>query len=107
MAELAGPVKDCQTRFIVYWSDLDQVVIPQRHAALHHEDLNVHNISLHGVGHASLPITGSVVHGISTALTHLDSTGATVTPGEALRTRRTTRTRLGRVHPGRGRAWRW
>ena len=50
MEELAGPVTDCQTRFIVYWSDLDQVVVPQRNAALHHEDLNVHNIALHGVG---------------------------------------------------------
>ncbi len=53
MEELAGPVTDCQTRFIVYWSDLDQVVVPQRNAALHHEDLNVHNIALHGVGHMS------------------------------------------------------
>ena len=89
MEELAGPVTDCQTRFIVYWSDLDQVVVPQRNAALHHEDLNVHNIALHGVGHMSLPITGSVVHGISAALAHLDTSGATVTPGvSALRTRR-------------------
>ncbi len=91
MDELAGPVKDCQTRFLVYWSDLDQVVVPQRNAALHHEDLNVHNVALHGVGHMSLPITGSVVHGISTALAHLDSSGATVTPGvSGLRTRRVT-----------------
>jgi pimeloyl-ACP methyl ester carboxylesterase len=91
MEELAGPVTDCQTRFIVYWSDLDQVVVPQRNAALHHEDLNVHNIALHGVGHMSLPITASVVHGISAALAHLDTSGATVTPGvSALRTRRPT-----------------
>ena len=83
MAELAGPVKECQTRFLVYWSDLDQVVVPQRNAALHHEDLNVHNVALHGVGHMSLPITSSVVHGISTALAHLDTSGATVTPGSA------------------------
>ena len=89
-AELAQPVRDCQTRFIVYWSDLDQVVVPQRNAALHHEDLNVHNIALHGVGHMSIPITRSVVHAISTALAHLDTSGATVTPGvSTLRTRRT------------------
>jgi hypothetical protein len=88
--ELAQPVRDCQTRFIVYWSDLDQVVVPQHNAALHHEDLNVHNIALHGVGHMSIPITRSVVHGISTALAHLDTSGATVTPGvSTLRTRRT------------------
>ena len=90
MRELAGPVTGCQTRFIAYWSDLDQVVVPQRNAALHHQDLNAHNIALHGVGHMSLPITGSVVHGISAALAHLDTSGATVTPGvSALRTRRT------------------
>ncbi|MEO7753012.1 MAG: alpha/beta fold hydrolase [Terracoccus sp.] len=88
-AELAGPVRDCQTRFIVYWSDLDQVIVPQRNAALHHDDLFFHNIALHGVGHMSLPITSTVVHGISTALAHLDVTGATVTPGvSTLRTRR-------------------
>jgi hypothetical protein len=56
-------------------------VVPQRNAALHHDDLNVHNVGLHGVGHMSLPITSSVVHGISTALAHLDTSGATVTPG--------------------------
>jgi pimeloyl-ACP methyl ester carboxylesterase len=89
LAELARPVPECQTRFIAYWSDLDQVVVPQRNAALHHPDLNVHNIALHGVGHMSIPITSSVVHGISTALAHLDATGATLTPGVSpLRTRR-------------------
>ncbi len=89
MDELAAPVKECQTRFLVYWSDLDQVVVPQHNAALHHADLNVHNIALHGVGHMSLPITSSVVHGISTALAHLDTSGATVTPGvSALGSRR-------------------
>lgn len=89
-AELDQPVKDCRTRFLVYSSDLDQVVVPQRNAALHHADLNVHNVALHGVGHMSLPITSSVVHGISAALAHLDVTGATVTPGvSAMRTRRT------------------
>src|SRR6476619_4372920 len=81
MDELAAPVRECQTRFLVYWSDLDQVVVPQHNAALHHADINVHNVALHGVGHMSLPITSSVVHGISTALAHLDTSGATLTPG--------------------------
>ncbi len=88
-AELAGPVRDCKTRFIAYSSDLDQVVIPGSNAALRHESLNVHNISLHGVGHMSLPITSTVVQGISAALAHIDASGATVTPGvSALGTRR-------------------
>lgn len=89
LTELAQPVDGCQTRFIVYWSDLDQVILPARNAALHHPDLNVHNIELHGVGHMSLPIVSSVVHGISSALAHLDTHGETVIPGvRALHTRR-------------------
>lgn len=81
MRELAQPVPSCRTRFVVYWSDLDQMIFPQRHAALDHPDLAVTNVDLHGVGHMSLPILGSVVHGISSALAHLDTEGHTVTPG--------------------------
>src|SRR6478735_4395653 len=79
MRELDQPVPDCRTRFVVYWSDLDQMVFPQRNAALNHPDLQAHNIDLHGVGHMSLPIIGSVVHGISSTLAHLDSEGHTLT----------------------------
>src|SRR5689334_16946677 len=81
MRELDQPVPRCATRFVVYWSDLDQMIFPQRHAALEHPDLSVRNIGLHAVGHMSLPILGSVVHGISTTLAHLDHDGHTVTPG--------------------------
>lgn len=88
MAELAAPVHACRTRFIAYHSDLDQLIVPQRNAALHHASLNVHNIALHGVGHMSLPVIDTVVHGIAGALAHLDASGATVTPGvSALPTR--------------------
>lgn len=88
LTELAQPVPGCRTRFIAYWSDLDQMIFPQRNAALHHPDLNVHNIQLHGVGHGSLPFSGAVVHGISTALAHLDTSGATVAPAVTEVTRR-------------------
>lgn len=81
MRELEQPVPGCRTRFVVYWSDLDQMIFPQRNAALEHPDLSVRNIDLHGVGHMSLPIIGSVVHGISSTLALLDSEGHTVTPG--------------------------
>lgn len=80
LRELAGPVPGCRTRFVVYWSDLDQVIVPQRNAALHHEDLNVRNIAVHGVGHMSLPVAPTVIRGISHTLAHLDSSGATVVP---------------------------
>jgi triacylglycerol esterase/lipase EstA (alpha/beta hydrolase family) len=81
MRELDQPVPECQTRFVAYWSDLDQMIFPQRFAALEHPDLAAQNVALHAVGHMSLPIIGSVVHGISTALAHLDSEGHTLTAG--------------------------
>ena len=29
MTELAGPAPGCRTRFLAYWSDLDQMMIPK------------------------------------------------------------------------------
>lgn len=81
MRELDQPVPDCKTRFVAYWSDLDQLVFPQRFAALEHPDLSARNVDLHAVGHMSLPIIGSVVHGISATLAHLDSEGHTLAAG--------------------------
>ncbi|GAA1899437.1 hypothetical protein GCM10009814_30980 [Lapillicoccus jejuensis] len=83
MRELAGPVAGCRTRFLCYWSDLDQVMFPQRTAALEHPDLDVTNVRLHGVGHTSIPIMDAVVRGISEALAHLDEDGSTVAPAVA------------------------
>ena len=89
LRELERPAPGCRTRFLCYWSDLDQVMLPQRTAALEHPDLDVTNIPLHGVGHTSIPIMGNVVRGISEALAHLDTDGTTVAPGvTALPTRR-------------------
>lgn len=79
--ELEQPVVGCRTRFLCYWSDLDQVMFPQHTAALEHPDLDVTNIPLHGVGHTSIPIMQSVVRGISEALAQLDHDGSTVAPG--------------------------
>jgi pimeloyl-ACP methyl ester carboxylesterase len=81
--ELRRPVPDCRTRFIAYWSDLDQLIFPQHNAAIDHPDLRARNIALHGVGHVSLPILGSVVHGISAALADLEPDGSTRRPGVA------------------------
>jgi hypothetical protein len=81
MRELSGPVPDCGTRFVAYWSDLDQMVFPQRNAMLHHADLSVQNIEIHASGHMSLPINSDVVHGISTTLAQLDADGSLLTPG--------------------------
>jgi pimeloyl-ACP methyl ester carboxylesterase len=81
MRELDRPVRGCRTRFISYWSDNDLAIVPQHHAALRHRDLGARNIKLHGAGHLTLPMMGEVVHGISTALAHLDAQGGTVTSG--------------------------
>ena len=81
MRELSAAVPNCQTRFVAYWSDLDQMIFPQRNARLHHPDLTVRNVKMHGIGHMSLPINGDVVHGISTTLAQLDVDGSTLTAG--------------------------
>jgi pimeloyl-ACP methyl ester carboxylesterase len=81
MAELAEPVEQCRTRFVAFWSDLDQMIVPKRSARIDHPDLTVRNVLLRGVGHMSLPIDGRVVHEIATLLAHLDEDGATLTHG--------------------------
>jgi hypothetical protein len=81
MRELGAAVPCCKTRFVAYWSDLDEMVFPQRNAKLNHPDLRVHNIEIHATGHMSLPINGDVVHGISTALAQLGADGSLLTAG--------------------------
>jgi hypothetical protein len=81
MAELAQPAPDCQTRFVAFWSDMDQLIVPQSAAAITHPDLHARNVRLRGVGHMSLPICGEVVHEIATLLAHLDEDGRTTSAG--------------------------
>lgn len=77
MRELAEPVAGCRTRFVAFWSDLDQFIVPKRSARIDHPDLAVRNVLLRGVGHMSLPISGHVVHEIAQLLAHLDEDGST------------------------------
>jgi triacylglycerol lipase len=72
MAELDQPAPDCQTRFIAFYSDVDQLIVPQRRARIRHPDLTTRNIRVRGVGHLSLPFHGEVVHQITGALANLD-----------------------------------
>lgn len=81
MTELEAPSPGCRTRFVAYWSDLDQLIVPKRSARIVHADLSARNVLLHGVGHMSLPIDGRVVHDIATLLAHLDEDGSTRTAG--------------------------
>jgi hypothetical protein len=72
MTELAEPAPECQTRFVAFYSDVDQLIVPQRRARIRHPDLIAHNIRIDGVGHLSLPFHGEVVHQITGMLSHLD-----------------------------------
>lgn len=77
MRELAEPAPDCRTRFLAFWTDLDQCVAPMTNARIEHPDLSASNVFVRGVGHLSIPINGGVVHAICTALAHLDHDGST------------------------------
>jgi pimeloyl-ACP methyl ester carboxylesterase len=77
IAELAEPAPDCRTRFLAFWSDIDQLVIPQSHARVDHPDLRARNVLVRGVGHLSLPVDGRVVREIATTLALLDEPDAT------------------------------
>lgn len=72
IAELAEPAPGCRTRFVAFWSDIDQLVIPQSHARVEHPDLRARNVLVRGVGHLSLPVDGRVVREIATSLALLD-----------------------------------
>jgi triacylglycerol lipase len=69
LEELAAPAPDCDTRFLVVWSRMDQVVLPQRNGRLQHPDLDVAELELRDVGHFSLPIDPRSVHWVATHLT--------------------------------------
>ncbi|MGB8651586.1 MAG: alpha/beta fold hydrolase, partial [Mycobacteriales bacterium] len=75
VAELAEPAPGVRTRFVAFWSDLDQLIVPKRSARIDHPDLSARNVLLRGVGHMSLPIDGRVVREIAALLAHLDEDG--------------------------------
>ena len=79
--ELAEPAPGCRTRFVAFWSDLDELVVPKRSARIEHPDLTARNVFVHGTGHLSLPIDRRVVHELATTLAFLESDGSTITRG--------------------------
>jgi triacylglycerol lipase len=68
LAELDRPAPGCTTRFLVVWSRMDQMILPQRHARLTHPDLDVAQLELRDVGHLALPVDPRTVHWVATAL---------------------------------------
>ncbi|MFE3016507.1 esterase/lipase family protein [Streptomyces sp. NPDC059256] len=66
--ELGRPAPGCRTRFISFWSDLDQLMAPVETARLDHPDLLATNVQISGVGHLALPVHPAVAAGIRRAL---------------------------------------
>ncbi|MGK5450105.1 esterase/lipase family protein [Streptomyces radiopugnans] len=62
--ELAGPAPGCRTRFVAFWSDLDQLMVPVETARLDHPDLDSRNVRVSGLGHLTLPAHWEVAAGI-------------------------------------------
>lgn len=79
LRELAYPAPGCRTRFVSFWSDLDQVMVPVETARLDHPDLLVHNVRVSGIGHLALPVHPTVATGVLGAL----DAGGPVAPGGA------------------------
>ncbi|MDO8310079.1 MAG: alpha/beta fold hydrolase [Actinomycetota bacterium] len=73
--DLRRPAPGCRTRFVAIWSDLDQLVLPQRNARIQHPDLRARNVLIRGIGHMSLPVDRRVVNEISQVLAQLDHDG--------------------------------
>lgn len=71
--ELKRPAPGCRTRFVSFWSDLDQLMLPLETACVDHADLLVQNVRVTGIGHLALPVHPAVATGIRQAL---DSGGA-------------------------------
>ncbi|HVE62568.1 MAG TPA: alpha/beta fold hydrolase [Mycobacteriales bacterium] len=79
--ELEEPAPHCRTRFLAFWSDLDELVVPKSSGRIDHPDLNARNVFIRGAGHLSLPIDGRVVHEIVSAFALLDVDGSTLAAG--------------------------
>ncbi|MFB6601204.1 esterase/lipase family protein [Streptomyces noursei] len=68
VAELALPAPRCRTRFVAFWSQQDQVMVPAATARIEHPDLWAENVRVIGVGHLALPVDATVAAGIRAAL---------------------------------------
>ncbi|WP_094791431.1 alpha/beta fold hydrolase [Streptomyces kasugaensis] len=76
IAELAGPAPHCRTRFVAFWSEADQVMVPIGTARIDHPDLLASNVHIAGVGHLALPVNGAVAAGIREALASAETAEA-------------------------------
>ncbi|GAA0910466.1 esterase/lipase family protein [Pseudonocardia zijingensis] len=82
LAELAQPAPSCDTRFLVVWSRMDQMVLPQRNGRLRHPDLDVEELEIRDVGHLALSIDPRTVHWVATALSRTPRNARPFRPGQ-------------------------
>ncbi len=66
--ELRGPAPGCRTRFVSFWSELDQVMVPVGTACVDHPDLDAVNVRVTGIGHLALPVHPTVAAAVREAL---------------------------------------
>ncbi|TLS44474.1 alpha/beta fold hydrolase [Streptomyces montanus] len=66
--ELRERAPHCRTRFVSFWSDLDQLMDPLETACIEHPDLLAQNVRVSGIGHLALPVHPAVAAGIRQAL---------------------------------------
>ncbi|MGW2486157.1 esterase/lipase family protein [Streptomyces sp. NPDC001606] len=78
LAELAEPAAGCRTRFVAFYSDLDEAVVPAARGRIDHPDLEARNVLVPGVGHLTLPLHQPVIEQMRSLLT---AAGAAVTAG--------------------------
>lgn len=66
--ELRRPAPGCRTRFVSFWSELDQVMVPAETACVDHPDLDAVNVRVTGIGHLALPVHPAVATAVREAL---------------------------------------
>lgn len=66
--ELRSPAPGCRTRFVSFWSELDQVMAPVETACVDHPDLDAVNVRVTGIGHLALPVHPTVAAAVREAL---------------------------------------
>ncbi|MFE0189048.1 esterase/lipase family protein [Streptomyces sp. NPDC058989] len=75
IAELSLPAPRCRTRWVAFWSEEDQVMVPATTARIDHPDLIAQNVRVLGVGHLALPVNGAVAAGVREALSSAEAAG--------------------------------
>ncbi|MFF3992393.1 lipase family alpha/beta hydrolase [Streptomyces cyaneofuscatus] len=71
--ELRLPAPGCRTRFVSFWSELDQVMVPVGTACVDHPDLDAVNVRVTGIGHLALPVHPAVAVAVREALESQES----------------------------------